>query len=1138
LQVSKAAPDQAGRDASHEFQMPDEAGCLALIEASGLFDAAWYRARYADAAASDMPPLLHYLRTGAGLGHAPSPGFDGREYSIRHQLADGANPLVHFIATGRTRSVKPADLEEVQARQILRSGYFDEGWYMARHGAAVRASGLSPVRHYLRFAREQKLSPGPKFDCAAYLASHAAAAGAPDNPLLYYLRAGRAAGHVIVPDKSPPPESATPLKLPATSAAPPDAAEAQKMALIAESGLFDEGWYAATYPEAAASGLPPVLHYLRHGGLKGLAPSPAFDAAYYLAQYKDVAANRVNPLLHYINHGRHEKRSYRRLPAAAAMREAAALGAMAQARRRARAAAGLAPLTLAGIDAMSQAEKVAAISGSPYFDAAWYCAKYPDAARSGIDPAEHYLQSPAADMRQPSLLFDPQYYTVEQSPEIQESGTNPLLHYVLIGEELGRKPRALFDFTPSPGMERPLSDSDWPLAAPAAPQLHAGAAWRRFADARSSPGEPVLCIAGLAVSSGLAAEGLEPHLRRASAFAMLLGIDPATAVEAGPLSGSAELDGLAILGPELAGGRHRLADLWFSAGSTLRLRFGDGNPDMMDDAVLRVFGARDGEPATPALLAEALLPGDAIAFVDLRLANPLLPVFMVLSTTGGDTIDTAVLPFPSLCRGGLHHAELSDSTASPDPLAALAGLSLRAVAGLAEGRKADKGFLVAEIAARLTGATGAEPLFQPAMRQWLSAGFGLTLAPAETDPPDEAGEAWLHGLLAAGQRASARQGCARLVLPPDAVPTIAGLTALAPDGPATSGLVSYFVADATSFRPRLSVTLPACGAELLALQPGGMPHVFPLLEPLAGAAGATPLAPRLHAAIRLPRDYSANRSLALMPKAPDAAGPVLTAAPGRFNIDAYVRVHSAANLRRLLESLSFQEGAVIRAVTAEIAGATADAAEIGAVLERLVPGRATLHIRRRPAPLGPLLCRPDGERSPLTLIATDSVVLPDRRTLATLARLLAGNTVASASCMALRETLSKRGPLLKFETGGLFPSHLSLTASPRLILAEPDLREALGSATYPVLANGPGFLLTDTAALVTYGADSDSPDGLGFALRAAAAGLRHYCTGAVRAVFTGEDSPITAGDPPGLEAIEPARWAELLASTTIVREIA
>ncbi len=61
-------------------------------------------------------------------------------------------------------------------------------------------------------------------------------------------------------------------------------------------------------PQAAASGLDPVLHYLLVGARQGLDPGPDFSTEAYVAANPDVAAAGLNPLAHYLAHGRAEGR--------------------------------------------------------------------------------------------------------------------------------------------------------------------------------------------------------------------------------------------------------------------------------------------------------------------------------------------------------------------------------------------------------------------------------------------------------------------------------------------------------------------------------------------------------------------------------------------------------------------------------------------------------------------------------------------------------------------------------------------------------------------------------------------------------------------------------------------------------------
>jgi glycosyltransferase involved in cell wall biosynthesis/uncharacterized protein YbaR (Trm112 family) len=77
---------------------------------------------------------------------------------------------------------------------------------------------------------------------------------------------------------------------------------------IASSIYFDREWYLEQYPDVAAEGLDPVLHFLLHGGEEGRDPGPLFSVKRYLQHNPDVE-DFGNPFLHYVLHGEKEGRS-------------------------------------------------------------------------------------------------------------------------------------------------------------------------------------------------------------------------------------------------------------------------------------------------------------------------------------------------------------------------------------------------------------------------------------------------------------------------------------------------------------------------------------------------------------------------------------------------------------------------------------------------------------------------------------------------------------------------------------------------------------------------------------------------------------------------------------------------------------
>jgi len=78
--------------------------------------------------------------------------------------------------------------------------------------------------------------------------------------------------------------------------------------VIKQSGLFDEKYYFARYPDIVPGRHDPLEHFVAHGWREGRNPGEAFDTVFYLDKYPDVGAAGINPLYHYIVNGRFEGR--------------------------------------------------------------------------------------------------------------------------------------------------------------------------------------------------------------------------------------------------------------------------------------------------------------------------------------------------------------------------------------------------------------------------------------------------------------------------------------------------------------------------------------------------------------------------------------------------------------------------------------------------------------------------------------------------------------------------------------------------------------------------------------------------------------------------------------------------------------
>jgi hypothetical protein len=80
-----------------------------------------------------------------------------------------------------------------------------------------------------------------------------------------------------------------------------------------------------------------------------------------------------------------------------------------------------------------------ALAKSGLVDASWYLREYPDAAKSGRAPAEHYVEEGYARGYRPNPFFDTRWY-LERYEDVRRSGKNPLLHYIQYGAREGRDP--------------------------------------------------------------------------------------------------------------------------------------------------------------------------------------------------------------------------------------------------------------------------------------------------------------------------------------------------------------------------------------------------------------------------------------------------------------------------------------------------------------------------------------------------------------------------------------------------------------------------------------------------------------------------------------------------------------------------
>lgn len=117
----------------------------ALLKKSKLFDAEWYLQRYPDVAGAGADPVLHYLVHGAANGRDPGPHFSTAFYRETYPNVT-RNPLVDYLDGGAAAGRNP-------------SPTFDSAAYLERYPDVAKA-GLNPLVHYVRFGKAENRSTG------------------------------------------------------------------------------------------------------------------------------------------------------------------------------------------------------------------------------------------------------------------------------------------------------------------------------------------------------------------------------------------------------------------------------------------------------------------------------------------------------------------------------------------------------------------------------------------------------------------------------------------------------------------------------------------------------------------------------------------------------------------------------------------------------------------------------------------------------------------------------------------------------------------------------------------------------------------------------------------------------------------
>ena len=358
-----------------------------------LFDAAFYRILNPSIAhLPDDALFTQFLDEGWRQGADPAPDFSVAGYlRINDDVAAaGANPFLHYLAFGVSEERaavlsdwgRPRSVSYTPHDLALIEPHVVRDHIVAERPQLSTLSDRAVAAWYLVVGWAEGLDPSPDLSIRAVQARHDGDAARGRNPLLAELAARPAA---------------------------PDPSGTHAYRRVGER--FDPDFYRAAYADVAGfSDTEALDHFMRYGWREGRDPRPGFSTRAYLAARPDLQGTDINPFLDHIESGHATP-----APRAPGLLQAPPLE--------------IQPPAPADLDAVRDS-----------FDADWYRATYPDVEGDDEALMAHYMTEGWRQRRDPSPHFSTGDY-LDLYADIDGSGSNPLLHYVLFGRYEGRRPK-------------------------------------------------------------------------------------------------------------------------------------------------------------------------------------------------------------------------------------------------------------------------------------------------------------------------------------------------------------------------------------------------------------------------------------------------------------------------------------------------------------------------------------------------------------------------------------------------------------------------------------------------------------------------------------------------------------------------
>jgi hypothetical protein len=576
----------------------------------------------------------------------------------------------------------------------------------------------------------------------------------------------------------------------------------------------------------------------------------------------------------------------------------------------------------------------------------------------------------------------------------------------------------------------------------------------------------------------------------------------------------------------------RLVDIWFESSRTVALRFESAR------TVTKSIDAYQKLPGAPLVLVGSGAITGRAAIAEMRLLNPFAPLLLVFKGEDGSIDAIDFVPFPSLMRGGSHHAELLISRAGAGELADAARLSQELVAGWMQ-RLAGVPNCIGTVEIDPAVHTGLEPILNEQLLSWMSGILGVRVNTGTDRLPQ-----FIVDILSRQETAGAT-GAHILHVPADSIPTIAALLNVLPANAKPEKLSGGIgVCDWNRHGRVWSIWQPPFSASLEKLQPGSAPRAVPCLTikatgKAAGADKEAMLGFPLALAFREPPTRIGSSPPFEI--APEVDPPLLhSESLDKSPVDALVLFDTADETGlALLESLARQvEVPVGNVIFCRPAGLPEDQALVDALADLFQDRWAIVEVSPTAGRLEQLAMARDRVTSERALVVEAATILVDSRTLVTLTQLLSSPDVASAGCL-LRAANDK----MAAASAGYSFTGMDLRTAPSLAFDVIDPAVWRAPTTYPVVASSLSVLLTRReflATMSTGGSSASRPenDDLLFGIQLIENGGVNLCTTTVSAYNAGA-APRSGLAPLSVPyGLSPEAVRSLAEAATVVQRVA